>query len=405
MSTNAAGRRRANEVTRGEVIAFRLGAQHLAERLSPPGLLAAAGACGVQNSPPGSALLALHARVRDLARADVDHAVAEEKSLLQTWSMRGAPFYFPTADAAVFTAGVLPPTEAALRHFIPGIEQSVARLGIDVTAAVELTRAEIGGVLAGRRLAIGELGAELAERITGRLTKDQRPVWRAEGPHAPGQPVGEAVVHFCLRVLALQRVVCFAPRSDNKAPFVLVEEWLGEPVPDVEAPAARAELLRRYLRCYGPASRAGFAAWLGVTVGDAEPWWSLLEGELTRVEFGGASWLLTSDLDALRASSAPQGVRMLPPRDPYTQLRDRATIVDEKYHRQIWKAVGEPGTLLVDGEIVGTWRPRKSGRKLVVTVEAFGPLSERAMKELREEAQHVARLRGAASAAVEFGGR
>lgn len=392
----------ANDVARSEVVAFRLAAHHLAERVSLADLLGVAGACGVQNSPPGSALLVLHARVSGLTQADVDRAVAEEKSLLQTWSMRGAPFYFPTADADVFTAGVLPPTEAALRHFIPGVVPSADRLGISVTDAVELARAEIVDVLAGRRLAIGELGTQLAERIAARLTTSQRSIWQEEGPHAPGQPIGEAVAHFCLRVLTLQRIVCFAPRAGDKAPFVLCTEWLGEPVPDVDARAVRAELLRRYLRCYGPSNRAAFAAWLGVQVGDTDAWWSLVEDELVQVEFGGAAWLLAADLDALRAPPVPTGVRLLPPRDPYTQQRDRATIVDERYHREVWKPVGEPGTLLVDGEIVGTWRPRKSRKELTVAIEAFGALPDRVERAVAEEARHMAALRGATSSDVEF---
>ena len=44
--------------------------------------------------------------------------------------MRGSPFYFPTADAPVFTTGVLPPTEEATRRFILGAGQSVDRLGL-----------------------------------------------------------------------------------------------------------------------------------------------------------------------------------------------------------------------------------------------------------------------------------
>ena len=99
------------KVSKGEAIAFRLSAHHLLERANASGLLEVAGRCGIQNSPPGSALLALHARVRDITRERVDKAVAEDKSLLQTWCMRGAPFFVPTSAAPVFTTGVLPPTE------------------------------------------------------------------------------------------------------------------------------------------------------------------------------------------------------------------------------------------------------------------------------------------------------
>ena len=80
-----------------------------------------------------------------------------------------------------------------------------------MTEAVELTRAVIGDALRGRQLAIDELGAEVADRITGTLPRKQRGVWERECPCTPRQPLGEAVVHFCLRILALRSMVCFAP--------------------------------------------------------------------------------------------------------------------------------------------------------------------------------------------------
>jgi hypothetical protein len=389
-------------VSTSEVIAFRLDAHHLTRRIAGDRLLEAAGRCGIQNSPPGSALLALHARVRDLSVEGVDAAVADDRTLLQSWCMRGAPFFFPTADAPVFTTGVLPPTEAAMGHFLPGVAQTVARLDLSITEAVAMCAAEIRSVLSGRRLAINELGEALAARIGPTLTPAQRRTWEAEGPYAPDQPLGEGVVHFCIRILTLQQVVCFAPRTGNKAPFVLVEDWLDRPIPDLAPDLARAELLRRYLRCYGPSTRADFAAWLGVNAGDTGPWWDPLHDELTPVEFSGRSWILTDDLDALRSAPQPEGVRLLPPRDPYTQLRDRQTVLDKVHHRHLWKTVGEPGAVLVSGRIVGTWRPRKSGRRLTITIDTFTPLRASDKRLLRSEAEQVATLRGASSPEVVF---
>jgi hypothetical protein len=204
-------------------------------------------------------------------------------------------------------------------------------------------------------------------------------------------------------MLTLRGIVCFAPRSENKAPFVLLEEWLGQPLPQVDPDSARATMLRRYLHCYGPSTRKDFAAWVGVSVGDVDPWWTTLEDELTPVEFDGSrAWILADDLDALQSPPETRGVRLLPPRDPYTQMRDRDTIVDKKHHREVWKPVGEPGAVLADGRIVGIWRPRKSGRKLTLTVKTFRSLSTKLRTQLREEADHVAELRGASSVQVEF---
>lgn len=388
------------EVSRAEVVAFRLGAHSLTERLGDYGLVEATGRCGVQNSPPGSALIALGARVRGVTRERLDEVVAGQKCLLQTWAMRGAPFYVPTNEAAVFTAGVLPPTEASMRHLLPGLEPALGALDMSAAEAVELTGAEIHHVLSGRRLPINALGAETAERVAARLTTAQRSVWESQGPYGPGQRLGEGVVHFCVRILTLQGIVCFAPRAGNTAPLVLVEEWLGHPIPHLDPEAARADLLRRYLHCYGPSTRADFAAWVGVNAGDTGPWWESVEDELTPVGFRGRSWILSEDLERLRSTPQAAGARLLPPRDPYTQMRDHDTIVEKAYHRHVWKTVGDPGTVLVDGEVIGTWRPRKRGRTLTITVSAFGPLRARQGRHIEDEAEQIAVLRGATAVDV-----
>lgn len=390
------------KVSRSEVNAFRLRAHHLTDRVEQHRLLDVVGACGIQNSPPGSALLSLHARAQGVSQELVDKRVGDDKNLLQSWCMRGSPFFFPTRDAPVFTTGVLPPTEETMRQFIRGASPSVDKLELSLTDAVDLTRAEIGTVLTGRRLAIDELGAAIAERVADTLPTKKRRLWNQEGPHAAGQPLGEAIVHFCIRILTLQGVVCLAPREDNAAPFVLVEEWLGKPIPDVDPERARAELLRRYLHCYGPSTKADFAKWLGVRASDAEPWWGLVEDELTPINFGRKTWMLTDDVDALQTAPPMQGLRLLPPRDPYTQVRDRETIVDKKFHKTVWKPVGDPGTVLSDGAIIGTWRPRKNGNKLRLVVAPFDRLAARVKEDIEHEAKKVATLRGATDLTLDF---
>ncbi|WP_263407238.1 winged helix DNA-binding domain-containing protein [Nocardia colli] len=317
--------------------------------------------------------------------------------------MRGSPFYFPTVDAPVFTTGVLPATETARLHLILGVEHALNELGLSLDEAVNRTADEIEAVLSGRQLAINELGKELAERMARKLSLTQRKIWQAVGSYGTNVPLGEGVAHFCIRMLTLRGIVCLAPRSANKAPFVLLGDWLGRPLPQVDPDSARAMLLRRYLHCYGPSTRKDFAAWLGVFAGDVDPWWTTLADELTPVEYdGNSAWLCTEDLDALRSARETHGVRLLPPRDPYTQMRDREIIVDKRFHREVWKTVGEPGTVLADGQVAGIWRPRTSGRKLVLTVTPFRPLNAGLRRQVREEADQVAELRGATAVRVDF---
>lgn len=388
--------------SRAEVVAFRMAAHHLTERRPVEALLEVAGACGVQDSPPGSALTALGARVRDLTPATLDDALTRDKTLLRTWSLRGAPYVVPTELASVFTTGVLPPDEQALRHFLPGAAPSVDRLGMGLTEAAHLTSVEVSVVLSGRRLAVDELGVEVATRVARSLAPRQRGVWESEGPYAAGQPLGEGIVHFCLRVLALRQVVCFGPRDGAKAPFVLLDEWLGHPVPPLDPVAARAELLRHYLHCHGPSTPAHIAAWLGLRVGAVGPWWAPVEDELTHTRYGGGSWMLTRDVEAMRSAAPPRGVRLLPPSDPYTQTRDRDVLADPRHHREVWKAVGSPGVVLVDGAVAGTWRSRRTGRTVTFTVDLFESLSPALLGELNAETNRLALLRGTSAAVVQL---
>jgi hypothetical protein len=61
-------------VEREQVRAFRLAGQHLTGPLPAGSLLEIAAGCGVQNTPPGTAALALRARLAALAPEEFDAA-------------------------------------------------------------------------------------------------------------------------------------------------------------------------------------------------------------------------------------------------------------------------------------------------------------------------------------------
>ena len=147
--------------TRDQVLTFRLAQHHLSQRLSRGSQIEAAGACGIQNTPPGAAALALHARVTGLTPADVDRALAIDKTLLQVWSVRAAPYVVPTSAAAVFTTGVLPEGEESLRFFLSGAGPHLDLLGMSASEVVERTAAALPAILDGRELTKDELGVAL----------------------------------------------------------------------------------------------------------------------------------------------------------------------------------------------------------------------------------------------------
>lgn len=389
-----------------QIVAFRLAGHHLSARLPSGSLLSAAAACAMQNTPPGSAGLALHARVSGLSQREVDAALLEAKTLLQVWSLRAAPHVIPTADASLFTLGLLPPDEESTRAFIYGVVPALEKIGISAMQVVDLCATALLAELNGRALTKDELGLRLAARIVPLLTAPQREAWGMQSWYAAGQSLGESVVRFALPLLSLRGLCCHAGRAGGKAYHARVDQWLDAPLPRGEPDQARAGLVRRYLRAYGPSTVEEFAGWAGISPIQAGRSWALVEPELAPVWVRGRqTWLLEGDLPTLAFPPQPAGVRLLPPHDPYLQMRDRATLVsDTARRRRIWRAVGSPGVVLANGQVVALWRGVKKGGRLRVSVEAFEPLEPSLRVEVEIELEALAAFRGCQTVDVEFSG-
>lgn len=113
--------------------------------------------------------------------------------------------------------------------------------------------------------------------------------------------------------------------------------------------------------------------------------------------------LLGGDLAALDDSQDEriEGVRLLPPSDPFQQLPDRDLLVPERdRQRELWRTLHSPGALLVDGEVVGTWRGRMKSSRLGITLGPFRQLSKAVCGMVEEEAHTLAQARGLKKATV-----
>jgi hypothetical protein len=88
-------------------------------------------------------------------------------------------------------------------------------------------------------------------------------------------------------------------------------------------------------------------------------------------------------------------VRLIGSHNPYLQLRDRDVLVpDTPRQKDLWRTLGRPGAMLIDGDVVATWRPRASGRTLTIQVDARTPLKRRAQSALSEQAERWPRTEG-----------
>jgi len=157
--------------------------------------------------------------------------------------------------------------------------------------------------------------------------------------------------------------------------------------PDEHVPVeARAEMLRRYLAAFGPASRRDIVAWSMMHVPEIQAALDLLEPlRRFRDEFG--QELLDLPRAPLPRPDVPAPVRLLPKWDNVLlAFKDRTRILPEEFRKTVIRMNGDVApTFLVDGIVAGTWRIEE-GR---VVTEPFGPLPRAARRELDEESARL----------------
>lgn len=365
---------------------FRLHTHHLDKWYPTTDIEDVAGACGFQNSPPGAWESALHNRIPDLKLGEMKQMLEVEKTLLQAWSLRGAPFVFPTSESDAFLSALAPQQDE------PWIYTRGIELALDF---LEMTFAELlpvvkkvmpkldGEVLKSKTT----LDQTLAEWVLPLLPKGKEDLWNK--PSMYGNPekqtVGGAVVSFMLRPCAFMGLVVFAKREGANPTFTSFKHWTGHPLQ--AADNAEQKLARKYLHCFGPASTGEFSDWLGCSPAQAKRIWQTVADEIEPVRVSGKDrYILSNDKDLLL--SPPQSERkthLLSGHDPYLGLQDREVVLDDKTKaKQIWQTVSNPGAILSQGEIMGMWKSRKKGKGLEIEATLWG-----GTKSVKKDAQDL----------------
>ena len=206
-----------------------------------------------------------------------------------------------------------------------------------------------------------EAVAEL-ERTHGLTGIDARRAWRAARVRA--------------HVLHHPETALWHASSTRR--FVAIDE------PEAHVPvAARAEILRRYLAAFGPASRRDIVAWTMMHVPEIQRSLDLLE-PLRRFRDEHGRELLDVPRAPLPDPAIPAPVRFLPKWDNVLlAFADRTRVLPERYRKRVIRMNGDVAqTFLVDGFVAGLWRAEK-GR---VLLEPFAPLSRTTRRELEDEA-------------------
>ena len=375
-------------LTWDQVDAWRMARNHLTVPASVddlPGVVRRA--CGIQAQVLSAAELALSARIPDLRVADVRAALWERRTLVKVHGLRSTIHLVGADDVSLHMA--------AMRAHPWGRDGAWLKFhGLDPSGAGALLAA-IGDALDDRRLTREELAVEVAARAGAWALDAMRSNW--------GSLLGPA---------AFAGLLCFGPSQGAKVTFVRLDQWI-DAWEDLDPEASMVEIVRRFLRAYGPAAEVDVAAWLGVRPAEARPFLDALRPELAAVGVEGrAGWCLADDLDDIgdlddlddgdylggAPPPAMPTLRLLPQYDSYIlghRQRDRlvppparARIAADPKGR-LEHVVGV-STMLVDGVVGGIWKRTKRGRRMDIAVDPTTELTATHLDLLDREVARIA---------------
>ena len=362
---------------------FRLHSHHLDREYGKSDLFDIAGACGLQNSPPGAWATALFNRIPDYSPADMEELLYRKKTLLQAWSLRGAPVVFPASECDAFLTA-LTAKEDEPWIYTRGISAALDFLQMDFEELFLLLKRVIPRLDGGMITSKSDLDQTLAGWMEPFLADDKRVLWNR--PSMYGDPdrqtVGGAVVSFLLRPCAFEGLVVFGERDGATPTFTSRINWRGKTETAVEngtgesgaSNGAAGKLVRKLLHCYGPATANMFAVWRGCSGKQARRMWKTVSEEMEAVTVSGKkAFILSCDRDKF-LSPAPlqRELLLLGGHAPYLDQRDRLVLQpDRTLHSRIWKLVTNPGAVVYRGEVSGVWTGKKSSKGMEIKVSLW----------------------------------
>ncbi len=348
-------------------LGFRLERQSLVRRAPAGSLVEVAGRIlGLHAQVLSAADLQAWSRVEGHARGDLDRALWEDRSLVKTWLMRGTLHAVPAGDLPVYVGALHNRGQwenAWLRYFGATAKQ------------MERLMDAIADALDGTSLTRAELIAAVTPKVGRSLAKEMGSGWGT-----------------FFKPAARRGLLCHGPNQGQNITFVRADQWLGLRF-ELERDEARAELLRRYLRIFAPASPADVKLWLGSSRAVTQAFTDLGD-ELVEVE--PKRFALAADLP--RLTMRPTGVKLLPGFDGYVLHPNTNRPVPPDFMSRVSRTAGWISPTIVErGRVVGTWSHAVKAGRLELTVEPFGTLTKATAAAVRREARSLARYLGVAA--------
>ena len=341
---------------------------------------AAAGLVGVHSTDPVSVFLAGAARgIASLG--DIERTLYEDRSCLRMLGMRRTLFVVSIDNVAAVQRGYTDSFVAReRRRFAQWLESTgVARDGL---AHIDrMTEIVLG------------LVSELGEASTRELTAASPELDMRLTPPVGGQTgtisVGSRVVLLMTASGQLARTRPLGTWISSQYRYARMESWLGQPIPEMETAAARAQLAQGWLEGYGPGTLTDLQWWTGWNQGHAKA--ALADIDAVEVELeSGRGWVSRGDTEA--HAMPEQWAALLPGLDSTPMGWKERDWYLGAHGDRLFDRNGNVGpTVWWNGRIVGGWAQRPDG---AIVVEYLEEVSEDCRRLVETERERLGEFLG-----------
>ncbi|HXG25328.1 MAG TPA: winged helix DNA-binding domain-containing protein [Candidatus Binatia bacterium] len=358
----------------------RIGARHaLAKRRPVQELPALADdLAGIHATDPASVYLELRARLESLTKGDIERALYEDRSIVKLVGMRRTMFAVSPAFGGIVNAATAMDIAAGERTRMYRMLAGAGITDAPVSWVAEVERQTVD--------ALDELGEATAADLTKRVPGLREQIAFGEGKRWAGKVGVSTRLLFLLSAEA--RIVRGRPRGtwlSSLYRWVPTDRWIDSGLEPWPPEQAHAELVRRWLRAYGPGTTKDLQWWTGWTVACTKAALRAAEAVEVGLEGGARGWVLPDDLDP--TPDPGPWVALLPALDSTVMAWKERDWYLGGFSRELFDTAGNAGpTAWVDGEVVGLWAQRSN---LVVGYRLLRDVGREARLALDAEAARL----------------
>ena len=310
-----------------------------------------------------SSLYAVGLRIPGSTETDIETALTNQ-SITRAWPMRSTIHYLPAEDALWITR-LLGPRQNKKGASIYRNYKLTEDIFNKARPILEKTLAN---------------GPKMRSEVSGALV-------------ASGIDISEGRGMHIIKYWGQEGVLCMGPRQGKQPTLALLESWATSNIKPSNNDEAFTILARRYFQSHGPATLRDFVWWTGATVAECKKALEAIRTDVSSETIDGQEYFFmpVKHIPALEPAAL-----LLPAFDEYTvAYADRTAAMQTNDIKSV--AYGINPNIIIGGRAVGMWKRVLKGKRAVVQLQPFAPLTSPQLKAIQKAVAEYATFTGLAT--------